>query len=170
METRDIPYTQNLDDTLARLANGGLLLTSAAPDGPPNVMTIGWGTPGVIWGRPIFTILVRPSRYTFGLIEQSRDFVVCVPDDGMEEALALCGTASGRDVDKFADQNLTAVAAETVSAPLIAECRRFYECRVVHYNDLSDAALDAEVRSACYPNGDLHRLYYGQILRACEQT
>ncbi|KPK65448.1 MAG: hypothetical protein AMK73_02980 [Planctomycetes bacterium SM23_32] len=143
----------------------GLLLSSAGADGRPNVMAVGWGCPGVIWGRPVFVVLVRPSRFTFGNIEATGEFVVNVPGDDMHETCMYCGTKSGRDVDKFAERGLEAVAAETVGAPLIGQCVRHYECRVVHRNDVVDAAIDAEIRSQAYAKGDFHRLYYGQVLR-----
>jgi len=170
MDLKEIQYTENVDHSLKMMRGMGLLLTTVDADGKPNTMTIGWGNPGVIWSLPIFVVYVRPSRFTFGNIEATREFVVSVPNEGMGEECAYCGTKSGRDVDKFAEQGLTTVPAATVKVPLIAECVRHYECKVVHYNDVSDAAIDAEVRAANYPQGDLHRVYYGQILRVTERV
>ena len=79
MDYTKVPYTTYLKQTLSRLTDPGLLLVSAAGDGKPNAMTIGWGTVGVIWGKPIFVVLVRPSRYTYSLLEASDSFTVCVP-------------------------------------------------------------------------------------------
>jgi flavin reductase (DIM6/NTAB) family NADH-FMN oxidoreductase RutF len=165
---KEIDFKENVADTLAKLASPGLLLVSAGPGGRPNAMTIGWGLAGVAWGRPVFSVLVRPSRYTLGNIEATGEFVVAVPGEGMHDAVMYCGTQSGRDVDKFAELGLTAVEAATVAVPLIGECARHYECRVVHYSDVSDAALAAEVRRDCYSTGNLHRIYHGQILRTTE--
>jgi flavin reductase (DIM6/NTAB) family NADH-FMN oxidoreductase RutF len=170
MGTREIAYTENLDHTLEVMARHGLLLSSAGQDGRPNVMTIGWGCPGIIWGKPMFVVLVRPSRFTFGNIEARGEFVVNVPADDMHETCLYCGTESGRDVDKFAERGLTALDAETVGAPLIEQCVRHYECRVVHRNDVVDAALEAEIRAGAYPQGDFHRLFYGEILRTSERA
>lgn len=170
MELNEIKFTENLTHTLEQMQKHGLLLVSADAAGQPNVMTIGWGNPGVIWSRPIFVVLVRPSRYTFGNIEATGEFVVSVPDDDMKEACMYCGTESGRDVDKFADCELTPLEAATVSVPLIAECARHYECRVVHRNDVLDAEIADDIRQNAYPSGNLHRLYYGQILRTTERA
>ncbi len=170
MGLTEIPFTKNLAKTIETMQRHGLLLTSTDADGRPNVMTIGWGNPGVIWGRPIFIVLVRPSRFTFRNLEATGEFAVAVPTDDLHDACMYCGTVSGRDTDKFAGANLAAAQAKTVTAPLIQQCVRHYECKVVHYNDVSDAALAADVRSEAYPKGDLHRLYYGQILRATERT
>ena len=170
METRSIEFPENVDQTLEMLKGDGLLLTSVSTDGKPNVMTIGWGNPGVIWSRPIFVVLVRPSRFTFQNIEATGEFVVSVPTDGMGDVCMYCGTESGRDTNKFAGGDLTIVEAEAVRAPLIGECVRHYECKVVHYNDVADAALSPEIRAQAYAKGDLHRLYYGQILRVTERA
>ncbi len=165
MALREIEAFGNLDNTLVRMKTGGLLLSSADADGVPNVMTIGWGNAGIVWGRPVFVVYVRPSRFTFRNIEATGQFVVCVPTEDMADLCLSCGQVSGRDVDKFQEFGLTAEPAATVNAPLIGECVRHYECRVVHRNDVSDAAIDPEIRADAYPRGDLHRVYYGQILR-----
>ena len=62
MNCREIDFTEHLPESIAMMRTDGLLLNSVSADGTPNVMTIGWGTPGVIWGRPIFIVYVRPSR------------------------------------------------------------------------------------------------------------
>ena len=170
MELNEVEFTHNLDHTLEMLRGDGLLLTSVGPDGRPNTMTIGWGNPGVIWSRPVFVVLVRPSRYTFGNIQARGEFVVSVPSDNMQETCEFCGTESGRDVSKFAECGLKPLDAETVSVPLIAQCVRHYECRVVHRNDVLDAEIADEIRASAYPQGNFHRLFYGQILRTTERA
>lgn len=170
MRTRQVEFTQGVPDALRTMQEQGLLLTSVSAENVPNVMTIGWGNPGVIWGRPIFVVYVRPSRYTFGNIEATGEFVVNVPTPEMAEVCLSCGRISGREADKFDKHDLTPVEAGQVKAPLIAECRRFWECRVVHYNDLSDAALEGAIRDDFYTAGDLHRVYYGEIVRSVERA
>jgi flavin reductase (DIM6/NTAB) family NADH-FMN oxidoreductase RutF len=159
-----VRYTTYLDETLALLANPGLLLVSQGEDGVPNAMTIGWGTVGIIWGRKVFTVLVRPSRYTFSRLEESDSFTVNVPTASIYDDVTFCGTHSGRDYDKFAERGLTAEPSKTVRTPGIAECPVVYECEVVHTNDVCNASLDPEIVVGAYPSGDLHRIYYGEIL------
>ncbi len=170
MELKEIALMDNLSQTLATLGKHGLLLTSLSPEGRPNTMTIGWGCAGIIWGRPMFVVLVRPSRFTIGNIEATGEFVVSVPGDDMHETCMYCGSVSGREVDKFAERRLTALPAKTVKPPLIGQCIRHYECKVVHRNDVSDAEIDPEIRSGAYPKGDLHRLFYGHVLRVTERA
>jgi len=166
MAKRRIDYTDYLPLSLKVMREKGLLLASLDKSGRPNVMTIGWGTVGIIWGKPIFVVLVRPSRYTFGCIEHTGDFTVNVPAKGMEDIVTYCGTVSGRDYDKFAEKGLTAVQGKAVKSPIIAECVIHYECKVVHRNDVIPERLAEEILSGAYVDGDYHRIYFGKILAA----
>jgi len=170
MTLREIGFTEGLDKTLHIMQEHGLLLTSADQQRKPNVMAIGWAAVGAIWGKPIFTVLVRPSRHTFSNIEATGEFAVNVPTEEMHEICMYCGSVSGRDVDKFAEKGLTLLQGSAAMAPLIRECTAYYECKVVHKGDIRDAELLEEVRSQYYEQGDLHRLYYGQIVRAAVRS
>jgi flavin reductase (DIM6/NTAB) family NADH-FMN oxidoreductase RutF len=158
----EVSYTYQLDQTLDRLAHGGLLLAATRGDGRSNAMVIGWATVGVVWGLPVMVVLVRPSRYTYSFIEESGLFTVNVPTPEMRELVQVCGTRSGRDVDKLAEvetsmgQKVACVTLETSSV--------VYECQVVHHNDVVPDALLPGIASRSYPRGDFHRLYYGQIM------
>jgi len=156
-----VPYTTYLKETLTVLDDPGLLLVTSA-DGRANAMTIGWGTIGLIWGKPIMAVLVRPSRYTYTLLEQSDSFTVCVPSPGMREAVEYCGQYSGRDQDKLKACNLSIRPSLHVRAPAIDGCPIIYECRIVHKNDVVPATLAADITA--YPRGDYHRIYFGEIL------
>ena len=144
----------------------GLLLVSVDPVGKPNTMTIGWGTVGIIWGKPIFTVLVRPSRYTHNCMESTGDFTVNVPSAKMSEIVAFCGSASGRDHDKFKEKGLIAVPGNAVKSPIIEQCLIHYECKVVHKNNVLKENLDGRIISSAYKSGDFHTIYHGEILAA----
>jgi flavin reductase (DIM6/NTAB) family NADH-FMN oxidoreductase RutF len=148
-------------ETVKKLGDGGLLLASGETGNP---MTIGWGTIGIIWGRPMFVVLVRPSRYTFGLLEDCGEFVVDVPTQDLKKEVALCGSKSGRDIDKIEECGFTLEKSRNVAVPYIKQCPVHYECRVVHKNSVINADLAPEIVQQSYPSGDFHRVYYGQIL------
>lgn len=83
-------------------------------------MTIGWGALGNIWGKPVFTVMVRHSRYTHELIEAHNEFTVSFPlTAAFSKALGLCGSKSGRDMDKFAAAEITPAEGQTVKVPVI---------------------------------------------------
>ena len=166
----DINYTDYLKETMDKLRKPGLLLVSADAEGKPNAMTIGWGTIGIIWGKPIFTVLVRPSRYTYGLMERSDNFTVNVPSGDMNDIVAFCGSASGRDHDKFAEKGLIAKPGKIVKSPIIEQCVIHYECSVVHKNDVLKNKLADNIIHSAYPKGDFHTIYYGEILAVYANT
>jgi len=166
MTRREMRFDEHFEDVMGRLTGGGLLLGSYDAAGKANIMTIGWGSIGSIWGLPMWIVLVRPSRYTYRCIEHTGCFTVNVPTAAISSACEICGSRSGRDTDKFAEAGLTAEKASTVLAPTVAECPIVYECQVVHRNDLIPDKLADEILTGAYTSGDFHRVYYGKILAA----
>ena len=149
----------------------GILLTTKAGE-KVNTMTIGWGSLGVEWSRPVFTAYVRESRYTRELLEQSGEFTVNIPVAELKnDALIFCGRNSGRDVDKISKLGLTLEESEMVSAPGIRELPLTIECRVL-YSQLQDLkGLPQDILDRYYPadasgKPDRHIAFYGEILDA----
>lgn len=96
----------------------------------PNLITISWfGT--VCSEPPMISAAVRPSRYSHGLITKTSEFSVNIPARDDLAAVKLCGIASGRSTNKFAQLGLTAVPCPPLeSAPMIAEFALSLGCRV----------------------------------------
>lgn len=155
-----------LEETYTKL-NKGLLLSSVGNDGRENIMTIGWGLVGTLWSEPVFMVAVRHSRYTHKLIEETSQFTVNVPSEGMEEIIAYCGKVSGRDHDKFKEMKLKTRKGKTVKSPMISECIANYECRVIGKLEVIPENLSEEVLRTRYARGDYHTLYFGKILLTC---
>jgi flavin reductase (DIM6/NTAB) family NADH-FMN oxidoreductase RutF len=159
------PWTRFHEVQEQLLHGDGAFLAAVDESGRPTAMTIGWLQLGTVWSRPVCLVLVRPSRYTHGCIEQSGAFTVNVPSGTMKEELAFCGSRSGRDVDKFAEINLRTKRAKKVPVPLLADCAVAYECRVVARTRLvPDGMLDEGIRAKYYPRGDLHTLFFGEVV------
>ena len=151
-------------ETHNRMAGEGILVASLDANGRLNPMTIGWGVFGWIWGRPVFTVLVRPSRYTYECIEATGDFTVNVQPADRKDIADFCGTVSGREHNKMAVLNLSALPSRRIKSPGITECPIVFECKVVHKNDILPPELPGEITSEFYPTGDFHRVYFGQIM------
>lgn len=106
-----------------------VLVSCQGTDSRPNIVTIAWA--GIVCSQPAtVSISIRPSRYSHGLIKQSGEFVINMPDEKRLMETDYCGTVSGRDVDKFKQAKFTPVPASSVKAPLIKECPVNIECRV----------------------------------------
>lgn len=149
----------------------GVLLTTCA-DGETNTMTIGWGCLGIEWSKPIFIAYVRQSRHTKTILDKNGEFTVNIPVGPIDKKiLGLCGTKSGRDMDKFKELGLTPVAGQTVSVPAIAELPLTLECKVIYQQDQDLSALKSAYRAHSYPAGtveenNFHTAYYGEITAA----
>lgn len=160
----EVPLSHRFAEMLEQLQDMGLLLASTKRSGQSNVMTIGWGNLGIIWGLPIFTVLVRPSRFTYEFIEDSDEFTVNVPAPGMRDFVDFCGNGSGRDVDKFAQYRIATSPGRTIASVTVDDCPWVYECRVVHKNDVLPETCAGKIISGYYPSGNFHRVYYGEVL------
>lgn len=163
---KDVDYRDAFFPTMEALSRGGALLVSTDEQGKPSGMTIGWGTLGIVWWRPIFTVLVRPSRNTYRLIEASGEFTVNILPPELKSALGYWGKVSGRDEDKWAKTGLKPAPSRQVSSPIVEQGILHFECKVVHRHDMIPSNLAPELDSTYYAQGDYHRVYHGQIL-AC---
>lgn len=132
----------------------------------PNPMTVSWGGFGTLWNRPVVTVYVRPSRYTYSLLNNHDEFTLNVMPPSVRAALDLCGSASGRDVDKWKMAELVKEPSEFVSVPRVAGADLSLECRTLHTFDLDPARfLDGSILGL-YPQRDYHRAYIGEVVCA----
>ena len=114
------------------------LITSVAPDGKANIITLG-EVYNLSLGRPtIVGVSIRKATYSHGLISESREYVVNMPTTKIVREVDLCGTMSGRSVNKFAEVGLTPIPATIVKPPLIAECPVNVECKVIGMEEIGD--------------------------------
>lgn len=100
-----------------------------------NVMTAAWT--GIINTKPPMTyISVRPTRYSYGIIKESGEFVINLTTSKMVRETDFCGVKSGRDSDKIKKCGLHITAADKVAAPVIEESPLALECRVAEIKTL----------------------------------
>ncbi|HEX9917029.1 MAG TPA: flavin reductase family protein [candidate division Zixibacteria bacterium] len=106
-----------------------VVMVSCQSKGGPNIITLAWA--GVVCSEPpMVGISIRPSRYSFGIIRDSKEFVLNVVNEDLIRQADFCGSHSGRDVDKFKELNLTPIKGEKVKSPLIKESPINLECQV----------------------------------------
>ena len=166
MNKEKMAYDEYFEQVNKILGSSGLLLAAGAPEKPTNAMTIGWGSLGILWGRPMWAVLVRPSRFSYELIEEAGDFTVNVPGKDLAKQTAYCGSHSGRNEDKLAKLGLNVAGGKQVSSGVIEACPINYECQVVGKSDIIPEMLAEGVKSEYYGQGDYHRVYFGKILAA----
>lgn len=154
----------------------GILMTTKNGDFV-NSMVIGWGHIGIEWGKPIFVAYVRESRYTKTMVENHGEFTVNVPVGEFDSnIIKICGTKSGRDLDKIKELGLHLVESDHVSVPGIQEFPLTLECNVIYKQKQDLTAIPAQILERYYPEvpgadfagetRDFHYAYYGEIVGA----
>ncbi|MCI6421804.1 MAG: flavin reductase family protein [Blautia sp.] len=117
-----------------------VLVTVADENGKDNIITVAWaGT--VCTNPPMVSISVRPERYSYAMLCETKEFVINLTTEKMAFATDYCGVKSGRDVDKFKETKLTREQASHVGAPLIKESPVSIECRVREIQELGSHSL-----------------------------
>ena len=113
-----------------------VMVSTADKSGNTNILTIAW-TGTVCTNPPMAYISVRPERYSYHMIEESREFVINLTTEKLAWAADFCGVRSGRDVDKWKECSLTAEPAQSLKyAPSIKESPVNIECRVIRTEKL----------------------------------
>jgi flavin reductase (DIM6/NTAB) family NADH-FMN oxidoreductase RutF len=165
---KHVTYDQYLEEVTYQLTHNGIFLTSH--NEKDNTMIIGWGGITYYWGKPIFLVPVRTSRYTWQAINDTDVFTVSVPlKNDLKKEIAFCGSKSGKDYDKFKECNLSAVPGKVVRVPVIGECELHYECKVVFKQNMEPSLLDDGILKKQYKDLDFHTMFYGEIV-ACYLT
>lgn len=140
------------------------LLVTAEKDGKANTMTASWGGVGVLWGKEVAFIFIRPQRYTKEFIDQSPtgkvSLTVLNPDQ--KKTLSYLGTVSGRDEDKIAKSGLTLTHQDGV--PYFEEGNTVLLCRKLYTQEMKpECFLDKGCDIQWYPNKDYHTMYVLEI-------
>jgi flavin reductase (DIM6/NTAB) family NADH-FMN oxidoreductase RutF len=127
----------SVHEGLGKLPIRPVYLVSCEHQGKRNIFSVGMFA--YFSGKPTLVgVGIAPSRFSYGLIQKSKVYVVNVVDEKLVEAVRICGENSGRDVDKFKLAKLTAVPASKISAPLIEESPLSIECKVVQVIETGD--------------------------------
>jgi len=126
-----------VSEGLRQLPIRPVYLLSTAHKRKKNIITIGMFA--YFSGKPsLVGVGIAPSRYSFDMIRQSREYVVNVVDEKLMDAVRICGEKSGREVDKFKLAKLTPEKGIRVKAPCIKESPVSIECKVIQEVEAGD--------------------------------
>ena len=133
------------------------MLVAAEADGKANAMTVSWGGMGVLWGKNVAFIFIRPTRYTKEFIDRADKLTLSVFTEEHRKMMRYFGTVSGRDEDKLAKSGLTVRHENGYTT--FAEARVTMECRKLYAQALqSDCFLDKSCDEKWYDD-DYHTMY-----------
>lgn len=112
-----------------------VMVTCKRPGEKANIITVAWaGT--ICTNPPMVSISVRPERYSYDIIRETKEFAVNLTNEDLVYAADFCGVKSGRDTDKFKETGLTPIELEHIGAPGIGESPVIIECRVMEIKEL----------------------------------
>lgn len=98
-------------------------------EGKKNIITVAWT--GTVCTNPAMVyISVRPERYSYEIIQETKEFVINIGTEKIVKAVDYCGVKSGRQVDKFSEMKLTPGPSKNIAAPIIIESPVNIECQV----------------------------------------
>ncbi len=140
------------------------MLITAGDSQKLNTMTAGWGALGVLWGKPVAICYVRPQRYTFQFMERERFYSLSFYGEEYRKQLQICGTKSGRDIDKVRATGFTTAFADC-GAPYFEEADLVIICKKLYSEDIvPDRFVDSTLEEKWYPDRDFHKSYVGEII------
>ena len=147
-----------------KLIGEDLMLITAKKDGNVNTMTAAWGGLGVMWGKNVAFVVIRPQRYTKEFVDGSDTFSLTFFGGGKKEMLNYLGTTSGRDEDKIKKANLTVIYDNGV--PYFEEATIAIFCKKLFAQDYKpESFINTQIIDEWYPASDFHTLYIAEITK-----
>ena len=154
--------TKKLTNNTFKMIGNDWMLITAKKDDQVNTMTASWGGFGVMWGKDVAYIVIRPQRYTKEFVDASETFSLSFFDDKYRATLAYCGKVSGRDEDKIEKTGLTTTYHN--ETPYFKEANTVLICKKLYKQTMcSEGFLTPSFHDTWYPSNDLHTLYIAEI-------
>lgn len=151
-----------VDNPFTLIGDDWMLITGTKENGEYNTMTASWGGVGILWKKPVAFIFVRPQRYTYEFTESSDKITLSFFTEEYRDALKLCGSKSGRDIDKAKEAGITPVKADNGSV-YFEEARLVMVCRKLYADDIKECCFIDKAPLSNYLNNDFHKMYVAEI-------
>lgn len=140
-----------------------MLVAATDKSGRTNAMTASWGGMGVLWGKKVAFVFIRPQRYTKQFVDEAQRFSLSFFDDSYKKMLGYMGRVSGRDEDKIAKSGLTPTLKN--GAPVFKEASLTLVCRKMYRGTLKEENfIDKSNIEKWYPQKDYHDVYVAEIV------
>lgn len=149
------------DFNFAAKVSASALLTATKNDGSLNTMTVSWGGSGILWGKEVAFVFVRPERYTFEFCEDGDTMSLSFFGKDKRDILSFCGTKSGRDVDKFEACGLKYTTQN--GACVFDDAEITVVLKKMYAQDLNKDCFVTDQCNSFYQNGGYHKMYICEI-------
>lgn len=113
------------------------LVTTCGREGKPNVATFSFIMP-VSFEPKYLAFSISAKRYSFKNLEETKEFVLNIPTKDMLDKVWICGSYSGRDVNKFEKAKLETEKSKVVKPPRIKGCSVQLECKIEFMKEFGD--------------------------------
>jgi flavin reductase (DIM6/NTAB) family NADH-FMN oxidoreductase RutF len=136
------------------------MLISAGDKNGHNMMTASWGFMGEMWGQDTAIAMIRPQRYTMEFVDKN-DYYALSFYGNSKEIHKVCGSMSGRYVDKTALTDLTPVFAD--NTVYFSEANLVIICKKQYVQDMDETCFIDNEPLKWYANKDYHKMIFGKI-------
>ncbi len=160
-------FKENIFETIGK----EWMLITAGTQTHFNMMTASWGGIGWLWNKPVAFLFIRPERFTYQLLKENPKISIAFlgNDQQARDIYAICGSKSGKNIDKVAETGLKPIFTQTggityQQARLTLECRQLFEGQMNQCD-----FLDAEILKQWYgpQKGGLHKVIVAEIEHIC---
>ena len=127
-----------------------------------NTMTISWGGLGTIWNKPVATVYVRTSRYTYEFMEDNDYFTISFYPEDYKKVLGVLGSKSGRDMDKMKDSGLSAKAVN--NSMTFEEAEITLVCKKLFKQELEVSNMPKDIADSLYNQDAPHVMFIGEVV------
>lgn len=153
---------EEIRDNVFKLIDKDWMLITAGTCEKYNCMTASWGGMGILWKKPVTFIFIRPIRYTFEFAETSQRMSLCFFTEKYRPVLNLCGTKSGRNIDKMNIEGLTPVFSGA-GVPFYNEARMAVFVKKLYAQFLDRNSVIEQSVHSLYGDNDYHKMYICEI-------
>lgn len=151
---------KEIDGNLIKAISEEWMLISAGDKDGYNMMTASWGFVGEMWGADSVVAMIRPQRYTMEFVEKNDYFTLSFYGDN-KEIHKVCGSQSGRDVNKTQLTGLTPVFSD--DTVYFEEARLVLICKKQYVDLLKEECFTDKAPLKWYENKDYHYMIIGKI-------
>lgn len=144
-----------------RLRDEFALLGATKSDGSYNFMTVSWGGFGILWGKEVCFVFVRPERYTYEFCEASECFSLSFFGKDRMKDLVFCGRNSGKDVDKTRECGFKVEIIDGV--PRFDDATLTLTLKKLYAQDIEKACFIDTSLLKNYENAGFHRMYICEV-------
>ena len=154
-----------LKDNLFEAIGTEWMLVTAGDEDNFNMMTASWGGTGILWGKEVAFIFIRPERYTYEFIEAGSTVTLAFLGKDNKGVHSVTGSKSGRNTDKVAETGLVPVVTAKGNityqqARLTLECHKLYADTIDEDNFIDKTLVGRWYGGS---HGGFHKMYVLEI-------